>query len=190
MSESEERNQKCSECTNETKQKLNENQQKEKYIEDTPRDVYLKEAYIPPQNYGFPNYPAYPYHPEYYFPPIYHPSLEKNHLQPKIAHKNYSSKEIMLNPNIEYIDDKKRRMVSFCKRKRGIMKKCMEIVELTNCDLLLFLISESGRCYDYSTPNLSHTLNDIYYQITGNIKESSKSINNKDEVSTDENIEQ
>jgi len=56
--------------------------------------------------------------------------------------------------NIEFIEDKGRRHITFSKRKAGIMKKAYELSTLTGTQVLLLVASETGHVYTFSTPKL------------------------------------
>ncbi|ORZ26235.1 hypothetical protein BCR42DRAFT_315216 [Absidia repens] len=56
--------------------------------------------------------------------------------------------------NIEYIEDIKKRRVTFSKRKAGIMKKAYELSELTGTEVLLLVVSETERVHSFSTSKL------------------------------------
>ncbi|KAG1437270.1 hypothetical protein G6F56_013188 [Rhizopus delemar] len=56
--------------------------------------------------------------------------------------------------NIEYIQDKNRRHITFSKRKAGIMKKAYELSTLTGTQVLLLVVSETGLVYTFTTPKL------------------------------------
>uniref|UniRef100_A0A6B2L886 MADS-box domain-containing protein n=1 Tax=Arcella intermedia TaxID=1963864 RepID=A0A6B2L886_9EUKA len=56
--------------------------------------------------------------------------------------------------NIEFIDDKSRRQITFSKRKAGIMKKAYELTTLTGTQALLLIASETGHVYTFATPKL------------------------------------
>eukprot|EP00128_Syssomonas_multiformis_P002552 Colp12_sorted_trinity150504_noHs@18622 len=56
--------------------------------------------------------------------------------------------------NIEFIEDKSRRHITFSKRKRGIMKKAYELSTLTGTQVLLLVASETGHVYTFATPKL------------------------------------
>eukprot|EP01132_Coremiostelium_polycephalum_P006624 gene6624-8195_t len=56
--------------------------------------------------------------------------------------------------NIEFIDDKSRRHITFSKRKSGIMKKAYELSTLTGTQVLLLVASETGHVYTFATPKL------------------------------------
>lgn len=56
--------------------------------------------------------------------------------------------------NIEYIEDKSRRHITFSKRKAGIMKKAYELSTLTGTQILLLVASETGHVYTFATPKL------------------------------------
>ncbi|KAK4058372.1 hypothetical protein OIO90_000530 [Microbotryomycetes sp. JL221] len=52
---------------------------------------------------------------------------------------------------IEYIEDKSKRHITFSKRKAGIMKKAYELSTLTGTQVLLLVVSESGWVYTFTT---------------------------------------
>jgi len=56
--------------------------------------------------------------------------------------------------NIEFIEDKSRRHITFSKRKAGIMKKAYELSTLTGTQVLLLVASETGHVYTFATPKL------------------------------------
>lgn len=56
--------------------------------------------------------------------------------------------------NIEFIEDKSRRHITFSKRKSGIMKKAYELSALTGTQVLLLVASETGHVYTYATEKL------------------------------------
>ncbi|KAH8919056.1 SRF-TF-domain-containing protein, partial [Atractiella rhizophila] len=56
--------------------------------------------------------------------------------------------------DIEYVQDRSRRHITFSKRKAGIMKKAFELSVLTGTQVLLLIVSESGLVYTYSTEKL------------------------------------
>eukprot|EP00164_Ancoracysta_twista_P001261 GFYU01001658.1.p1 GENE.GFYU01001658.1~~GFYU01001658.1.p1 ORF type:complete len:277 (-),score=86.23 GFYU01001658.1:334-1116(-) len=56
--------------------------------------------------------------------------------------------------NIEFIDDKIRRHITFSKRKAGIVKKAYELSTLTGAQVLLLVASERGQVYTFATPKL------------------------------------
>eukprot|EP01086_Lenisia_limosa_P003939 TRINITY_DN18757_c0_g1_i1.p1 TRINITY_DN18757_c0_g1~~TRINITY_DN18757_c0_g1_i1.p1 ORF type:complete len:203 (-),score=38.24 TRINITY_DN18757_c0_g1_i1:70-678(-) len=56
--------------------------------------------------------------------------------------------------NIEYIDDKNRRNITFSKRKAGIMKKAYELSTLTGSQVLILVASENGRVFTFATTKL------------------------------------
>jgi len=55
---------------------------------------------------------------------------------------------------IEFIEDKSRRHITFSKRKAGIMKKAYELSTLTGTQVLLLVASETGHVYTFATPKL------------------------------------
>ena len=55
---------------------------------------------------------------------------------------------------IEYIEDKIRRHITFSKRKAGISKKAYELSRLTGAQVLLLISSERGQIYSFATPKL------------------------------------
>jgi hypothetical protein len=56
--------------------------------------------------------------------------------------------------NIQFIEDKNRRHITFSKRKAGIMKKAFELSTLTGTQVLLLVASETGHIYTFATPKL------------------------------------
>ncbi|CDS08761.1 Putative MADS box transcription factor Mcm1 [Lichtheimia ramosa] len=56
--------------------------------------------------------------------------------------------------NIEYIQDKSKRHITFSKRKAGLMKKAYELSTLTGTQVLLLVVSETGLVYTFTTPKL------------------------------------
>ncbi|POV95661.1 hypothetical protein PSTT_16118, partial [Puccinia striiformis] len=62
--------------------------------------------------------------------------------------------------DIEYIQDKSKRHITFSKRKAGIMKKAYELATLTGTQLLLLVVSETGIVYTFTTPNLQPIVSD------------------------------
>jgi len=56
--------------------------------------------------------------------------------------------------NIEFIEDKSRRQITFSKRKAGLMKKAYELTTLTGTQALLLVASETGHVYTFATPKL------------------------------------
>ncbi|OIR57870.1 MAG: MADS box protein [Amphiamblys sp. WSBS2006] len=53
--------------------------------------------------------------------------------------------------NIEYLEDKGKRHITFSKRKAGIMKKAHELAVLTGTQVLVLVASETGNVYTYSS---------------------------------------
>jgi hypothetical protein len=56
--------------------------------------------------------------------------------------------------NIEFIENKSRRHVTFSKRKAGLIKKAYELSTLTGTQILLLIASETGNVYTFATPKL------------------------------------
>ncbi|GAA6035665.1 hypothetical protein JCM8097_004959 [Rhodosporidiobolus ruineniae] len=52
---------------------------------------------------------------------------------------------------IEYIQKKEKRHITFSKRKAGIMKKAYELATLTGTEVLLLVVSETGIVYTFTT---------------------------------------
>ncbi|PWA90612.1 Transcription factor, MADS-box [Artemisia annua] len=52
---------------------------------------------------------------------------------------------------LKRIEDKSSRQVSFSKRRNGLMKKAYELAELCDVDVALFVVSERGKLYEFST---------------------------------------
>lgn len=55
---------------------------------------------------------------------------------------------------IEFIQNKSRRQITFSKRKAGILKKAYELTTLTGTQALLLITSETGHVYTFATPKL------------------------------------
>lgn len=70
--------------------------------------------------------------------------------KPVVAEKKAGRRKI----NIEFIEDKSRRHITFSKRKAGIMKKAYELSALTGTQVLLLVASETGHVYTYATEKL------------------------------------
>eukprot|EP01112_Ceratiomyxa_fruticulosa_P019100 TRINITY_DN619_c0_g1_i2.p1 TRINITY_DN619_c0_g1~~TRINITY_DN619_c0_g1_i2.p1 ORF type:complete len:307 (-),score=72.72 TRINITY_DN619_c0_g1_i2:310-1230(-) len=75
---------------------------------------------------------------------------DKNNLDDAASEKKAGRRKI----NIEYIEDKSRRHITFSKRKAGIMKKAFELSTLTGTQVLLLVASETGHVYTFATPKL------------------------------------
>ncbi|KAJ3270230.1 hypothetical protein HDV01_000447 [Terramyces sp. JEL0728] len=56
--------------------------------------------------------------------------------------------------DIEYIQMKQRRQITFYKRKSGLIKKSHELHTLTGSEVLLLMVSETGHIYTYATDKL------------------------------------
>lgn len=54
--------------------------------------------------------------------------------------------------NIEYIEEKSRRHVTFSKRKSGLIKKAYELSTLTGTQVLVLVASERGNVFTFATP--------------------------------------
>jgi hypothetical protein len=59
-----------------------------------------------------------------------------------------------------YIKDNKKRLNAFSKRKNGIMKKAVNLVNMTDCDILVYVASEHGNVFSYASPYLESMLKD------------------------------
>jgi len=59
---------------------------------------------------------------------------------------------------IERIPDERNRMVTFTKRKNGLIKKAMELSVLCQCEIALVVFNESGKCFKYSSSDISSLL--------------------------------
>ncbi|CAL8104098.1 unnamed protein product [Calicophoron daubneyi] len=55
---------------------------------------------------------------------------------------------------IEFIHDRTRRYSTFSKRKTGMMKKAVELAELTGAEVLLLIASETNHVYTFATKRL------------------------------------
>ena len=54
----------------------------------------------------------------------------------------------------EYMEDKVRRGVTFCKRKQGLLKKAMELNKLTGAQIVLIVLSENNQVHKYLSQDL------------------------------------
>ena len=53
---------------------------------------------------------------------------------------------------IEFIQDDKTRKVTFCKRKKGVLKKSMELSMLCDVSMFIFIYDkDKGRCLHYAS---------------------------------------
>eukprot|EP01105_Mastigella_eilhardi_P015617 TRINITY_DN3576_c0_g2_i2.p1 TRINITY_DN3576_c0_g2~~TRINITY_DN3576_c0_g2_i2.p1 ORF type:complete len:496 (+),score=119.61 TRINITY_DN3576_c0_g2_i2:105-1592(+) len=73
------------------------------------------------------------------------------HDESKYSHASQAKRRKI---NIEFIEDKSRRHITFSKRKAGIMKKAYELSTLTGTQVLLLVASETGHVYTFATPKL------------------------------------
>jgi len=79
------------------------------------------------------------------------PSKRKN----KASHKSEDGRKgCRRKINIEFIENKSRRHVTFSKRKAGLIKKAYELSTLTGTQVLLLVASETGNVYTFATPKL------------------------------------
>ncbi|XP_047310040.1 MADS-box transcription factor 51-like [Impatiens glandulifera] len=56
--------------------------------------------------------------------------------------------------NIEKIEKKEHRMVTFSKRRKGLFNKCREFYYLTGIDIAVIVSSPAGQIYAYGTPTV------------------------------------
>jgi hypothetical protein len=70
-------------------------------------------------------------------------------MPPKKKHKGGRRKI-----DIEFIQDKSKRHITFSKRKGGIMKKAYELSTLTGTQIIVLVASETGHVYTFATPKL------------------------------------
>jgi pheromone receptor transcription factor len=61
--------------------------------------------------------------------------------------------------NIEFIEDRSRRHITFSKRKTGLIKKATELATLTGAQVLLLIASETSHVYAFTTKKLMPVLN-------------------------------
>jgi hypothetical protein len=61
---------------------------------------------------------------------------------------------------IEYIETKQRRQISFYKRKGGLIKKAHEFSTLTGSEVLLLIASETGHVYTFATNEMQPLITD------------------------------
>jgi len=80
---------------------------------------------------------------------------KKSPHSPSDSHPDPSDKKVGRRKiQIEFIEDKSRRHITFSKRKAGIMKKAYELSTLTGTQVLLLVASETGHVYTFATPKL------------------------------------
>ncbi|KAI3869355.1 hypothetical protein MKX03_014533 [Papaver bracteatum] len=60
---------------------------------------------------------------------------------------------------IKKIDDRKKRSVTFTKRRQGLFKKADELCSLTGADVSLIVFSPSGKLFTFGCPNSDEVLN-------------------------------
>ncbi|KAI3971971.1 hypothetical protein MKX01_021732 [Papaver californicum] len=65
---------------------------------------------------------------------------------------------------IKKIHDKKKRSVTFTKRRQGLFKKADELCRLTGADISLIVFSPNGKPYTFGCPNSNEVLNRIHVQ--------------------------
>lgn len=89
------------------------------------------------------------------------PSLVRSHTQElsqptrfEFVHQQPEKKGGRRKINIEFIENKSRRHVTFSKRKSGLIKKAYELSTLTGTQVLLLVASETGNVYTFATPKL------------------------------------
>ncbi|KAI3877435.1 hypothetical protein MKX03_026492 [Papaver bracteatum] len=73
---------------------------------------------------------------------------------------------------IQKIEDRKKRNVSFTKRRQGLFKKAADLCRLTGADISLLVISPGGKPYTFPSSS-SISLNDLNYRLSNtiNVKE-------------------
>ncbi|RZC77781.1 hypothetical protein C5167_001990 [Papaver somniferum] len=70
---------------------------------------------------------------------------------------------------IQKIEDRKKRNVSFTKRRQGLFKKAADLCRLTGADISLLVISPGGKPYSFSSSS-SISLDDLNYRLNNTIK--------------------
>lgn|SRR5690606_27133659 len=77
--------------------------------------------------------------------------------------ENCTSTDPQVNPSIlqrtkksrrtgaQFLKEKNSRLTTFHKRKEGLFRKAYELQTLTKCEVVLFLLSETGHVYLYTT---------------------------------------
>lgn len=51
----------------------------------------------------------------------------------------------------DFADVKSNRLTSFHKRKEGLFKKAHDLMRLTACEIMIFIVSETGQVYTFSS---------------------------------------
>ncbi|MCL7039585.1 hypothetical protein MKW94_023639 [Papaver nudicaule] len=64
------------------------------------------------------------------------------------------------NIEIKYIEDSTKRQVTYCKRKKGILKKARELAILSDAQICLTMFSSTGKLAEYVSP--STTMKEIF----------------------------
>nr|AGH39932.1 MADS domain protein [Ranunculus japonicus] len=68
---------------------------------------------------------------------------------------------------IKKIENQTNRQVTYSKRRAGIMKKAQELTVLCDAEVSLIMVSNSGKCVDFISPNISQKeFYDKYQKIT------------------------
>lgn len=62
---------------------------------------------------------------------------------------------------IEFLDERSKRLVTFSKRKNGLMKKAHELNTLTGSEVLLLITSEKGCVYTYASAKFQPMINQV-----------------------------
>lgn len=80
----------------------------------------------------------------------------------KIDNPNEKKKKKRRSRQIEYIEDHRRRKITFSKRKTGLMKKAYELATLTGTQILLLVSSNEGDAYTFATEKLQPIATEEY----------------------------
>ncbi|GLJ12109.1 hypothetical protein SUGI_0184490 [Cryptomeria japonica] len=59
---------------------------------------------------------------------------------------------------VKKIEDKKSRVVTFCKRRAGLMKKAQELSVLCDAQVGLVIFSQTGKLSRFSSPRYTITI--------------------------------
>ncbi|CAH8434689.1 unnamed protein product [Schistosoma turkestanicum] len=107
--------------------------------------------------------------------------------QQSFTDERYSSEKLTKGKQkipIEFIVDRTKRYSTFSKRKTGLMKKAVELAELTGAEVLLLVASETNHVYTFATQRLKGIIElECGKRLIQTCLSSSSSINSNNNVS-------